>query len=121
MEQEKKRFTAAIVVGFIVMVLFALVTVNLLDLIPLVGPFIGGLVAGYIAGKDFQNGAKAGVIAGFLGAVVISLDLMMNIGYFTKAVPQLPPEAGVLFLVVAIFYFPTLAFLGGAAGGIIRH
>jgi hypothetical protein len=103
------------------MILFALVTVNIMQLIPLAGPFVGGLVAGLIAGKDFLNGAKAAFIAGFLGAVGVAMDLMADIAFFKVAVPQSPQIDGVLFLVVALFYFPILAFLGGALGGAIRH
>jgi hypothetical protein len=119
MDKEKLRFSAAIIAGFMVMVLFAMITVNIMQLIPLVGPFVGGLVAGLIAGKDFLNGAKAGIVAGFLGAVGVALDVMAATSYLKSAVPQFPQVAGVLFLVVALFYFPILAFLGGALGGAI--
>ena len=120
MDQEKIRFGTAVVAGAVVMILFALVTVNIMRLIPLAGPFIGGLVAGFLAGKDFQNGGKAGALAGWLGAVFVWVDIMMNTGFFPTAIP-LPPAAGVFFLIVAIFYFPILAFIGGAAGGILRR
>jgi monofunctional biosynthetic peptidoglycan transglycosylase len=63
MDKEKLRFSAAIIVGFVVMLLFAMITVNIMQLIPIVGPFVGGLVAGLIAVKDFLNAAKAVLIA----------------------------------------------------------
>jgi len=120
MKQETIRYGSAIIAGAIVMILFALVTINVMKLIPLAGPFVGGLVAGLIVGKDFINGGKAAALAGWVGAVVVSLDFMLNTGYFPTAVP-IPASAGIFFLIVAIFYFPILAFIGGAAGGIIRR
>ncbi|HUH79460.1 MAG TPA: DUF5518 domain-containing protein [Methanoregula sp.] len=120
MEQEKMRFVEAIIAGVVVTVIFGIVTVNILASVPLAGPFIGGIVAGYVAGKDFLNGAKAGIITGFIGAVLVALDVIANIPFIREAVPQFTPVGGILFLVLALFYFPILSFIGGAIGGIAR-
>jgi hypothetical protein len=120
MEKEKTRFGIAVILGFIVMILFALVWVNRLDMIPVPGPFFGGIVAGYLAGKDFLNGGKAGLISGIFGAIAVSIDLMLNTRYLMTAIPSFSQLAGVLFLIVAIIYFPVLAFIGGALGGLLK-
>lgn len=120
MEQEKIRFGTAIITGVIVMVFFGLFTVNIMASVPLAGPFIGGIVAGYLAGKDFLNGAKAGIVAGFIGAVLVAFDVIYNISFIRMSVPRFPGIDGVLFLVLALFYFPVLSFIGGAVGGMTR-
>ena len=121
MEQEKIQFTVAIIIGFVVMILFGIITVNIMQLIPIFGPFVGGIVAGIIAGKNFLNGAKAALIAGLLGAVAVSVDFIANTWYVTMAVPQYFQIFGVFFLVISLFYFSILAFLGGALGGARGH
>ncbi len=120
MDKEKIRFIVAIIAGFIVMILFAMVTVNIMELIPFFGPVIGGFVAGLIAGKDFLNGGKAAVVAGLMGAVGVGLDMMADTSFFKVAIPQSPQIAGLLFLFVALFYFPILSFIGGAVGGALE-
>jgi len=114
------KLVKAVLAGVVVMVIFAVITVNILALIPLAGPVVGGIVAGYIAGKDFLNGAKAGIIAGFAGGVLVAFDVFARLGILRMSVPQIPGVEGVLFLVLAIFYFPILAFIGGAIGGMAQ-
>ncbi len=122
MESEKLQFWTAVFLGFVVMILFAILTVNILELIPVVGPFFGGIVAGYFAGKDFLNGAKAGLASGLLGLLAVSIDFMLNTGYLRAAIPHALQVAGVLFLIWAmIIYFPILAFIGGALGGPLKR
>ena len=122
MEKEKIQFGTAVLLGFVVMILFALLTVNILELIPVVGPFFGGIVAGYYAGKDFLNGAKAGLVSGMLGLTAVSIDFMLNTGYLGAAVPHVLQVAGIMFLIWAmIIYFPVLAFIGGAIGGSLKR
>ena len=119
MERENIRFITAIIIGFLVMLIFGIFTVNILQFVPLIGPFIGGIVAGLIAGKNCLDAGKAAMIAGLLGAGGVGLDLVANTSYLRMAVPQLPQFAGFLFFIVAIFYFPILAFIGGVLGGMI--
>ena len=120
MEKDKIQFGEGVIAGLIVMILFAVVTVNIYNLVPLFGPVIGGIVAGAIAGKDFLNGAKAGMLAGFIGAVVVALDFMAHTGYLSAAAPVSAQAVGVLVFILALFYFPILSFIGGAAGGYFR-
>jgi len=114
------QFYKAVIAGVIVMVLFALITVNILAIMPLGGPLVGSIVAGYIAGKDFLNGAKAGIVAGLAGGVLVALDMFSHIAFIRMSVPQISGIEGVLFLVLALIYFPILGFIGGAAGGILK-
>ncbi|HXX55211.1 MAG TPA: DUF5518 domain-containing protein [Methanoregula sp.] len=120
MEKEKIRFGLAVVAGVVVMFLFALVFVNKFQLVPFTGPFVGGLVSGLVAGKDFLNGGKAGISAGLIGAALVSLDFISNAGFLKAAMPPFPGVAGVLFLVLAICYFPILSFIGGSIGARLR-
>lgn len=123
MERATIQFIAAVIAGLVVMILFAGVTVNLMQSIPIAGPFVGGLVAGAIAGtrRDYLRGGLAGAVAGLLGAVVVAADLMADTSLLRIAVPPFPKLAGFLFLVVAVFYFPILAFIGGVFGGMVRR
>jgi len=120
MDQEKIRFSAAVVIGVIVMILFALFMVNIMRSVPLAGPFVGGIIAGLVAGKNFLNGAKAGIVAGLLGAVLVALDIISNVPFIRISMPQFSELGGVLFLVLAFFYFPILGFIGGSIGGMLR-
>lgn len=120
MDKEKIRFIVAIIAGLIVMILFAIVTVNIMQLIPFFGPVIGGFVAGLIAGWGFLNGGKAAVVAGFMGPIGVGLDMMADTAFFKVAVPQSPQIAGLLFLVLARFNFPILSLFGGVLGGALE-
>ena len=120
MEKEKVQFGAAVVIAAIVMILFALYTVNIVRSVPLVGPFVAGIVAGIVAGKNLLNGAKAGMIAGLIGAVLVAFDVFANIPFIRMSVPQFTDIGGVFFLVIALFYFSILGFIGGAIGGMVR-
>jgi len=120
MDKDDMRFWTAIVGGVVVMLLLSLVTVNILKLIPFVSPVIGGLAAGLISGKGPINGAKAGIAAGLIGAVVVGIDYELSTGLLSGAVPAIPAFTGVLFLVLALFYYPILSFIGGAVGGALR-
>ncbi len=142
MEQDRVRFSVAVILGFVVMVLFAVLTVNILDFIPLAGPFFGGLAAGYYNGKDpllpessgpFFSGlaagdgkahltdGSAGFLSGIFGAIVIGFDFFLNTGLVRAAGLQIPELAGLFLLLVAFIYFPVLAFIGGVFGGLLRR
>src|SRR5512138_1003297 len=115
------RFWMSVALGVIVMILIAIFTVNALDLVPLVGPFVGGLVAGWALRKDFLRGGIAGVAAGLIGAVIVAFDFMMQTGYTRAALSHFRPIADLFFLGVALIYFPVLGFIGGAIGGLLRR
>jgi len=143
MEQDRIRFLVAVILGFIVMILFAAITVNIFDLIPLAGPFFGGLAAGYYYGKadltagsagpffgglaagpddgkDRLTAGSAGFLAGIFGAVAVGLDFLLNLGLARTTGLQIPEIAGIVFLLLALIYFPILAFIGGILGGLLR-
>jgi Family of unknown function (DUF5518) len=120
MKQETGRFWLGVIAGLIVMIPVALVMVNLLDLIPLVSPFIGGLIAGLIAGKGIQNGGKAGIAVGVLGAAVIALDFLLRTGYLQGLTAAFRTLNATLFIIVVVLYSAILAFIGGAVGGYLR-
>jgi hypothetical protein len=121
MEQDVKNFWTGVIIGFIVMILFALITVNILKFFPIFGPFFGGLVAGLIARKDVMNAGEAGLAAGILGAVFASIDFLLNTGYMKGATLIFAEFTGLLFLFTMIAYFVIIGFIGGAIGGVLRH
>lgn len=120
MEQASKHFWIAVIAGFMVMIGFALISVNIMKFIPLASPFLGGLVAGLIVGRDYLTGGKAAIFAGILGAFIVSFDFIMNTGYFQGAVPQVAEIGGLLVLLTGIIYYPILAFIGGVMGGVLK-
>ena len=120
MMQEREWFWAGVVAGIVVMFAVALVLVNLLDFIPLVGPFIGGLVAGYIAGKGILNGGKAGIAAGAIGAVVIAMDYLLHTGFLKGITAPFQTFNVYLFVIVVGIYFAILGFLGGGIAGYLK-
>jgi hypothetical protein len=121
MKEETGRFWLGVITGLVVMFLVSLVTVNLLDLLPLFSPFLGGLVAGLIAGRAILNGGKAGIATGVLGAIVISLDFLIRTGYLQGLTVAFRSVNADLFIIVAILYFAILAFIGGSIGGYLRQ
>jgi len=120
MERDKQQLWTAMILGFVVMILFATLNINTLGLIPVLGPLAGGIVAGFFAGKGYEEGAKAGFIAGICGMVAVLADFILKTGYLRAAIPQVSEVLGVVFLLLAmIIYFPILAFIGGAIGGAV--
>jgi Family of unknown function (DUF5518) len=120
MKQDTRNFLLGVITGLIVMFLVALVTVNLLGLIPLISPLIGGLVAGYITRKDVMNGGRAGITMGVLGAIVISLDFLIRTGYLQGLANAFRFIGADIFIFGVIIYFGILGFIGGAIGGYLR-
>jgi hypothetical protein len=112
-EGTQKDFAMGVIAGGIVMVVIDL-------LIPFGGPIIGGFTAGYIAKGDVTNSAKAGVLAGILAAIIIT------IGVYQKLVntPGTRFLAGwgtglTLYLIIGL-YFLCLAFLGAILASVVR-
>jgi uncharacterized protein YqgC (DUF456 family) len=121
MKQDVKNFWMGVIIGFIVTILFAFVTVNILKFFPIFGPFVGGLVAGLIARKDVMNAGKAGLAAGALGAIFASIDFLLNTGFLKGTTLIFAEITGFLFLFSMIAYFVIIGFIGGAIGGVLRH
>lgn len=117
----KDRFWYAVFLGFLVTVLFAIVTVNLMDFLPVFGGLAGGITAGYFSEKNYWEGAKAGLTAGTIGMFAVLLDYVLKTGLLRNTVPAVPGTLGVYFVLLAvIIYYPILAFIGGAMGGAAR-
>jgi len=120
MAQERDNFWMAVIIGVVVMILFALITVNIFQLIPIFGPFIGGLVSGLIARKSIMNGGKAGLIAGIIGGVIVSIDFLLGTSFLQGSVAPFAAAAGSLVIIIAIIYFAILGWIGGAVGAVLR-
>ena len=58
MEREKQQFWTAVILGFLVMILVAILNVNTLGLIPVLGPFAGGIIPGSSRGKAMRTVQK---------------------------------------------------------------
>jgi hypothetical protein len=120
MDSDGTQLTVAVICGLVVMILWAVFTRFILDFLPVGSPFIGGLAAGFAAGGGYLGGARVGAIAGALGAVVVVVDLVLFAGFLRSAVPVDAAVVGLLFIVVAIIFFPVLGAIGGIFGGLIR-
>ena len=53
---EKQQFWTAAILGSLTKILLAILNVNTLGLIPVLGPLAGGIVAGFFAGKGYAKG-----------------------------------------------------------------
>ena len=94
MERDKKEFWIAVLLGFITMILLAILTVNTLGLIPVLGPLVGGIIAGYFAGKNLETGARAGMISGVFGTVAVVIDFILDTGYSGRPSLRFPLCSG---------------------------
>jgi len=112
----KHNFWLAAIVGAIVMFL--------LSFLPVIGPLIGGFVAGIIARGNPWNGAKAGFVAGVIGAALAALVILLGAsilgGIFHHALAGLLVGAGIGVILLAIgLYHALLGLVGGAVGAAI--
>jgi ABC-type multidrug transport system permease subunit len=121
MDQDAKNLWMGVVVGFILMIVFAAITVNVMKFIPLLGPFIGGLVAGYMVKKDIMEGGKAGLYAGIFASIVVSLDFVVGSKYLQGATMAFIVGTGFLVLIATVIYFAVLGFIGGSIGWMIKE
>jgi ABC-type multidrug transport system permease subunit len=121
MDQDAKNLWMGVVIGFIIMIVFALISIDVLNFIPLVGPFVGGLVAGYFVQKDIMNGGNAGLYAGILAAIVVSLDFMFGLKYLQGATVSFIFGTGSLVLIATVIYFALFGFIGGAIGWMLKQ
>ena len=121
MDTETKTFWISVIAGVIVMLAFAVLSVNILDLIPIINPLIGGLVAGLIIGRGALCGSKAGVVAGIAGGVMVFLDYLLGTGFMESVTIPMATLTGSVLILVLIPYFAILGLIGGAIGGMVRH
>jgi ABC-type multidrug transport system permease subunit len=121
MDQDAKNLWTGVVIGFIVMIVFAVISIDVLNFIPLLGPFVGGLVAGYIVDKDIMNAGKAGMYAAIFAAIVVSLDFTLGLKYMQGATMAFVVGTGWLVLIATVIYFALLGFIGGAIGWMVKE
>jgi hypothetical protein len=109
----QKDFIIGVIAGWIIMVIIDL-------LVPFAGPIIGGFTTGYIAKGDVVNRAKAGVYAGLLAAIVITIALYQKLVH-TPGTGYLAGWGTGLFLYLLVgLYFVCLAFLGAILTTAVR-
>ena len=121
MDQDAKNLWMAVVIGFILMIVFAVISIDVLNFIPLLGPFVGGLVAGYMVKKDIMEGGKAGLYAAIFAAIVVSLDVTYGLKYLQGATMAFVVGTGWLVLIATVIYFAMLGFIGGAIGWMVKE
>ena len=83
---------------------------------------LGGIVAGYLEGGRFEDGLKAGAVAGvvmFVPFVVLFFLLLAFLGF--GGAPIALGVFGAVALVFVVAYTVGLAVLGGYLGIYIRH
>lgn len=108
----KGNFWLGAGIGFIIMVLLG-------NVLPVLGPIIGGLVAGLIAKGGLWNGAKAGFFAGLFGAIVV-IVIGLVVGTLALGLFGFFVALGVgVILVITALYYAILGLVGGAVGGLI--
>lgn len=121
MDTGTKTFWISVIAGVIVMLAFAVVSVNIFNLIPIINPFIGGLAAGLIARRGALVGSKSGIVSGIAGGLIVFLDYLLGTGFLQSVTVPMATLAGSLLLIVLIPYFAILGLIGGAVGGMFRH
>ncbi len=122
MDTETKTFWISVIAGVIVSLAFAVVSVNFLDIVPIINPFIGGLVAGLIVGRGALYGSKAGVLSGIIGGLIVYADFLLGTGFLESVtIPMATLLSTTLLIFVLIPYSAILGLIGGAIGGMVRH
>jgi len=121
MDQDTKNLWTGVVIGFIVMIVFAVISIGMLNFIPLLGPFVGGVLAGYIVRKDIMNAGKAGLFAAIFAAIVVSLDFTLGLKYMQGATMSFIVGTGFLVLIATVIYFAVLGFIGGSIGWMVKE
>jgi len=121
MDQDAKNLWMGVVIGFLLMIVFALISIDVLNFIPLLGPFVGGVAAGYFVHKDIMNGGKAGMYAGIFAAIVVSLDVTYGLKYMQGATMAFVVGTGWLVLIATVIYFALLGFIGGSIGWMVKE
>jgi hypothetical protein len=113
MDEIQKNFWMGAGIGAVIIIIIDL-------LVPFLGPFIGGFTAGYIARSDLLTAGKAGLTAGILAAIVISVVVFTRM--VSHPVAGYIPAVGTGFFlyIVIILYLAVIAFLGGAIAGAVR-
>jgi hypothetical protein len=113
MDEPNKNFWMGAGIGAVIIIIIDL-------LVPFMGPLVGGFVAGYVAKGDLLNAGKAGLVAGILAAIVVSIAVFARL--VSHPVAGYIPAVGTGFFlyIVITLYLAIMAFLGGAIAGAVR-
>jgi hypothetical protein len=113
MDETSKNFWMGAGIGAVIIIIIDL-------LVPFLGPLVGGFVAGYIAKGDHLNTGKAGLLAGIMAAIVVSMVVFARL--VSHPVAGYIPAVGTGFFlyIVITLYLAIIAFLGGAIAGAVR-
>jgi hypothetical protein len=113
MDEIQKNFWMGTGIGTVIIIIIDL-------LVPFLGPFIGGFTAGYLAKGNLLTAGKAGLTAGILAAIVVSVVVFARI--LSHPVAGYIPAVGTGFFlyIVITLYLAVIAFLGGAIAGAVR-
>ena len=113
MDETSKNFWIGAGIGAVIIIIIDL-------LVPFLGPLVGGFVAGYIAKGDHLNTGKAGLLAGIMAAIVVSMVVFARL--VSHPVAGYIPAVGTGFFlyIVITLYLAIIAFLGGAIAGAVR-
>ena len=113
MDETNKNFWMGTGIGAVIIIIINLI-------VPFMGPLLGGFVAGYVAKGDLLNAGKAGLVAGILAAIVVSIAVFARL--VSHPVAGYIPAVGTGFFlyIVITLYLAIIAFLGGAIAGAVR-
>ena len=113
MDETSKNFWMGAGIGAVIIIIIDL-------LVPFLGPLVGGFIAGYIAKGDHLNTGKAGLLAGIMAAIVVSMVVFARL--VSHPVAGYIPAVGTGFFlyIVITLYLAIIAFLGGAIAGAVR-
>jgi hypothetical protein len=113
MDETNKNFWMGAGIGAVIIIIIDL-------LVPFMGPLLGGFVAGYVAKGDLLDAGKAGLVAGILAAIVVSIAVFARL--VSHPVAGYIPAVGTGFFlyIVITLYLAIIAFLGGAIAGAVR-
>lgn len=112
-ELSRNNFWTGVGIGTIVIIIINLI-------LPFFGSLIGGFVAGYLAKADVLNAGRAGLYAGVLAAIVVSVILYAELVGLPGAAYLAPVGSGFLLYISITVVFAFLGFLGGAISGMVR-
>ena len=112
-EESQKNLAIGVIAGAIVMAVIDL-------LIPFAGPVIGGFTTGYVVKGDGARRAGAGMLAGLLAAVFVSLAVYLRVIH-TAGMGYLAGWGTGLFIYLLVgLYFFCLGFLGAVLSLAVR-
>ena len=112
-EESQKNLAMGVIAGTIVMAVIDL-------LIPFAGGIIGGFTAGYLVRGDAARRGGAGMLAGLVAAIIISIAVYERLVQ-DKGMTYLAGWGGGLFIYLMVgLYFLCLGFIGALISLAVR-